>query len=75
MRIVFSKHAILKIGQRKIPKTFILITAEKPDYIGPTRLSREVRYKKFKNYYMKVVVVKRINLLVIITAHWVSKIK
>ena len=75
MKIVFSDHFFLKTDQRKIPKTFVLRTIMEADFIRLTRHSREARYKKFKNYYLKVILLNKGHLLIVITAYWTLKIK
>lgn len=74
MKIVFSDHALIKIGQRKISKELIVKTAKNPDFLRPSYGFREERYKKFNKNYLKVVVIKENEEMVVITVHWVAKI-
>ena len=75
MLIIFSRHAIIKLGQRKINKQFVLETVKSPDLIRPSYNYREELYKKFNKNYMKVVVKRRKNGVLVLTAHWVAKVK
>ncbi len=75
MFIVFTKHSITKLGQRKINRQFVIETAKNPDIRRPSYNYREELYKKFSKNYLKVVVKKRKNDLLVLTAHWVAKIK
>ena len=75
MEIVFSDHCLEKMGKRKIPRVFVVRTVNYPDIIKPSYSFREERYKRFRNYFMKVICIKRGDKMVVITAHWVAKIK
>ena len=75
MKIVFSDHLLIKIGQRKISKNLVIKTIRNPDFIRPSYNFREERYKKFDKNYLKVVVIKENKGIVVITAHWVAKVK
>ena len=75
MRIVFSDHALIKIGQRKISKELVIKATKNPDFLRPSYGFREERYKKFTKNYLKVVVIKEDEKMVVVTVHWVAKIK
>lgn len=75
MKIIFSNHAEVKIEQRKLSKELINKTIVVPDFIVPSHGNRERAYKKFGNNYLEVVFIKENEIIVIITAHWVAKLK
>lgn len=73
MLIIFTKHAIIKLGQRKINKQFVLETIKNPNLTKPSYNFREELYKKFGKLYLKVVIKKRKGRIIILTVHWVAK--
>lgn len=75
MLIIFTRHAIIKLGQRKINRQFVIEAVRNPDIIRPSYNYREELYRKFNKNYLKVVIKKRKNDVLILTAHWVAKIK
>ena len=74
MLIIFSKHAILKLEQRKINKQFVLETIKSPELIRPSYNLKEELYRKFTKNYLKVVVKKYREKIIVITVHWVAKL-
>ncbi len=72
--IRFSKHALLKLEQRKIGKNFVVATLEKPDYTQEGLGGRMVAFKKFRTLYMKVIFKRKFTTVVVITQYWVKKI-
>lgn len=75
MKIVFSKHALLKINHRGLEKDKVLETIEHPDFIQPSYNFREERYRLYRKNHLKVVVKIEITRIVVVTAHWVAKLK
>lgn len=75
MKIIFSNHAEIKIEQRKLSKELMNKTIVMPDFIVPSHGNRERAYKKFGKNYLKVVFVREKETIVIVTAHWVAKLK
>ncbi|KKR32113.1 MAG: hypothetical protein UT65_C0008G0013 [Parcubacteria group bacterium GW2011_GWF2_39_8b] len=73
--IRFSKHALLKLEQRKIGKNFVFATLEKPDYTTGSLGGRAVVFKKFKTLYMKVIFRRKSDITIVITQYWVKKIQ
>ena len=74
MLIVFSRHAIIKLEQRKINKQFVLETVRNPQLVRPSYGFREELYKKFAKNYMNVIVKRTRTKVIIVTMHWVAKI-
>ena len=72
--IIFTKHGLLKLAQRKIGKKFVLKTLSQPDYTKTSYGNRQMVFKKFGKLYLKVVFRKEGKNLIIITQHWVEKI-
>jgi len=73
--IIFTNHSLLKLKQRRIPKEFVIETIEDPDHIQTSYSDRKAKYKKFGRLNLKVVYKNEGNDIVIITQHWVIKIK
>jgi hypothetical protein len=73
MRIVFSRHAELKIAQRKLSRGHVQDAVLHPDFRRPGYRGREQRFKKFGKNFMKVIVIHENRMLIIVTAHWVAK--
>jgi len=73
--IQFSKHSLIKLGQRKIGRNFVIATLENPDYTQESSGGRTIAFKKFRTLYMKVIFKRKTNSTVVITQYWVRKIK
>jgi hypothetical protein len=58
-----------------LPKEKILETVEFPDFVQPSYGAREKRYKDFGKNHLQVVVIQDTDVLVVITAHWVARMK
>ena len=72
--IIFTKHSLLKLKQRNIPKNFVDKTVENPDYVASSRNYRRIAYKKFSKLYLKVIYFEKNNNIIIITQYWNKKI-
>lgn len=75
MLIIFSRHALIKLEQRKINKQFVLETIRNPHLVRPSYGLREELYRKFAKNHLKVVVKKNKGKIIIVTMHWVAKAK
>ncbi|OHB19137.1 MAG: hypothetical protein A2666_05360 [Parcubacteria group bacterium RIFCSPHIGHO2_01_FULL_47_10b] len=75
MDIVFSRHAKLKIVQRKIPMRAVIAVVRFPEFRADGYNPREELYKKFRNIYLKVVIKRKRNKIIVITTHLVAKVK
>jgi len=73
MLIIFTKHAIIKLKQRKINRQFVLEVVKNPELIRPTYGFREELYRKFGKYYLKVVIKRRKESVLVLTQHWIAK--
>ena len=75
MLIIFSRHALVKLEQRKISKQFVLETINNPELTRPSYGFRQELYRKFSKNYLKVVVKKTKEKIIVVTMHWVVKTK
>ncbi len=75
MEIVFSRHAKLKIVQRRIPMRAVIEVVRFPELRTSGYNLREELYRKFRNIYLKVVIKVKQKKIVVITAHLVAKVK
>lgn len=75
MLTTFTKHAITKLEQRKINKQFVLETIKNPELVRPSYNFREELYRRFNKKYLKVIIKKRKEDILVITMHWVAKTK
>ena len=74
VEIHFSNHALLKLGQRKISLAMVRKVVLSPDIRKPGNYPREEWYRRFGVRYLKVVVVREPEKIVVITAHWIKKV-
>ena len=75
MLIIFSKHALIKLEQRKISKQFVIETIKKPQLTRPSYDFKEELYRKFAKNYLKVVIKRVKKKTIVVTMHWVAKTK
>lgn len=75
MKVLFSDHAEIKVKQRKLSKELINEALVAPDFTIPGNFNRERAYKKFRTQYLEVVFVKEGTTIIVVTAHWVAKLK
>lgn len=74
MNIVFSRHARVKMTQRRIPAAVVIGAVRFPDIRMPGRSGREELFKKFRGIYLKVVVKETVTKVIVVTAHLVAKL-
>lgn len=70
-RIVFTKHAILKLRQRGIRRDWVQKTVTEPENITLEN-EKYCAFKKFGTIYLKVVFKRLGGLVIIITQHFVK---
>jgi len=73
--IIFTRHSLLKLKQRGIPKIVVRKTLKSPDYKIPSYSDRMIAYKKFDKIYLKVVYKIEDGNIIVITQHWEEKPK
>lgn len=73
--IIFTQHALLKLQQRNIKKNLVIKTLNEPDTTFATYGDRVASFKKFGKLYLKVIFRKEGRNIVVITQHWVEKIR
>lgn len=74
MEIRFSDHALFKLEQRKIQVSLVRTAVSSPDFRMQGNYPREEWYRRFGARYLKVVIVREPNQIVVVTAHWVKKV-
>ena len=75
MSIIFTKHFLIKLTQRKINRQFVVETIKNPELVRPSYSFREEFYRRFGRYYLKVVIQRRKQHIIVLTTHWVAKTK
>ena len=73
--IIFTRHSLLKLKQRRISKIVVRKTLKSPDYKIPSYSDRMIAYKRFDKLYLKVVYKIEEGNMVVITQYWVEKPK
>ncbi|MEK7471115.1 MAG: hypothetical protein AAB623_00495 [Patescibacteria group bacterium] len=73
MLIIFTKHASIKLEQRKINKQFVLETIKNPNLVRSTYNFREELYRKFNKNYLMVIIKRKKEYIIVLTMHWVAK--
>ena len=73
--IIFTSHAVLKLAQRKIPKTIVIKALNSPDHKFNSYSNRIIIYKRFDRLYLKVVYRIENNNIIVITKYWEEKPK
>ncbi len=74
MRIIFSKHALLKMNERRITETKVIKTINEPTSKHEGYSLRVELYKRFGKRYLKVVIKNTPHNVIVVTTHWVEKI-
>jgi len=75
MAVIFTKHLRIKLEQRKINRQFVFETIKSPNLTRPTYGFREELYRKFGKYYLKVVIKRKKEHIIVLTTHWIAKTK
>ncbi len=75
VQILFSAHAETKLQERRISKALVRKTVQSPDLAFPSYSNRERAYKKFGKNYLAVVFIREKGAIVVITQHWIAKLK
>lgn len=73
MKIKFTKHAREMLVFREIKREQVEAVIKKPDDQSRGESGKNVLYKDFGKNYLKVVIVKEKNEVVVITEHWIAK--
>jgi hypothetical protein len=73
--IFFTQHSLLKLEQRKISKGLVVEAIESPDYVSESYSDREIVYKKFSKFYLKVIYREERGNIIIVTQYWTKTIK
>ena len=73
MKIKFTKHAREMLVFRRIKKEQVEATLENPDDRLIGKSGKDVLYKNFGKNYLKVVISKEKDEVIVITIHWIAK--
>lgn len=73
MEIIYTKHAEEMIVFRKISKDLVYKCLKHPDKIIPAQQKKLTYLKDYGKKYLKIIVVKEKNRLIVVTAHWLDK--
>lgn len=68
--VIFTKHALLKLRQRRIPRVSVERTLRKPDFVRASTRERRIAYKKFRRLYLKVIYAEERGQMIVITQYW-----
>ena len=73
--IIFTRHAILKLGHRGIKREMVIRTIRNPDHAESSYGDRRVVFRRLGKLYLKVVFRQEGEDIIIITQHWIKKLK
>ncbi len=73
MKIKYTKHALEMLAFRGIKKDQVEATIKNPDDKEKGKNNKDIRYKNFGANYLKVVIVKEKDDVIVITNHWIAK--
>lgn len=73
MKIKYTGHAREMLVFRRIKKEQVEATVKEPDDKSIGKSGKDVLYKKFGKIYLKVVISKEKDDVVVITEHWIAK--
>ncbi|OHA00241.1 MAG: hypothetical protein A3C07_01790 [Candidatus Sungbacteria bacterium RIFCSPHIGHO2_02_FULL_47_11] len=71
--IIFSRHALIKLEQRRLTKEVVVKTIGSPSYLT-TAGENTHAFRKFGKLYLKVIFTRTQNSIMVITQHWVSEL-
>lgn len=71
---IYTKHAKIRIEQRKLSKDEIEKTVALSDKILPSFKGRMLAQKLFNDKVLEVVYKKEQNILIILTAYWLEEV-
>lgn len=75
MRVVFTKHAKEAIEERGISEILVKRAVLNPDFTQPGRGNKTIYFKDTGKNYLKVVVVVDEQQVVVVTLHWIAKMR
>lgn len=73
MKVIFSGHGKKQRVERKIPRKYILETANNPERIGHSFRDRKLHQREFGDKILEVVTILEEDNLIIITQYWLKK--
>ena len=75
MRIIFSKHALLKMRERRIPESKVIAVIKKPTSQQAGYVLRMELFGRFGKRHLKVIILNTPQSIIVVTTHWVEKIR
>lgn len=73
MKIVYTKHAEEMLVFRRINKNLVDKCLKYPDKILPAKLEKLTYLKDYGKNYLKAIVTKEKNQVIVITVYWLAK--
>ncbi len=78
MKFKYTKHSLVSLEERHIEKSMVEQTISSPDKVFKRKGGREIAQKLYhrsnKDFLLRVIYIRRENLIIVITACWTSKI-
>lgn len=75
MKIVFTKHVLEKLAERRIGKELVESCVENPDFIFPEEEGKKAYLKDIGKNYLKTIVAEEEAELVVVTVYWFAKVR
>lgn len=72
-RITFTKHAKSMCLLRGLSEKILINAVRKPDLVLPAKENKQAYLKNLGKNYLKIIIFKDTDTLVIITAYWIAK--
>ena len=73
--IIYTKHALEMLAQRKLKKELADECAKNPDKILPAREDKKIYLKNFGKNYLKLIISEEEKQLVVVTLYWLAEKK
>jgi len=74
MRVVFTRHALVKMGRRNLSQEIVADTVKFPEVIRESRGGRKEYYRRYGRMYLKVIIKRERIVMLVLTAHWIARI-
>lgn len=73
--IKFTQHALQRSKERTVSKDLIMCVVNNPDFKYKGKLNDVILVKLINDLYLKVVVIQQGNDIIVITTHWLKKLR
>ncbi|MEK7479841.1 MAG: hypothetical protein AAB665_00980 [Patescibacteria group bacterium] len=74
MRIVFTNHALLKMGRRHLSRNIVADAVRFPEVIRESWGGRKEYYRRYGGIHLKVIVKRERAVILVLTAHWIAHV-